>query len=1163
MQLRGRLDKDGLATLSGVLPTESKGLVQIASDVFIGGGMTGGGTATATVDNGQVSLWVIPESGQLVSEMESGVWVVTQRPDGSPLSAKVRLMQGGKAVAAVQTGEDGLGWVTARLQKGAVRAVAQAGSRRGQSSLTAAATPALLQLDRAVLQGGEILSMSLRTKGRGVVIFEVGRGEQAMAATSAVVAGGIARGKVTLPKRLTGSVEVRAYVLDGDKVQGDTRLIYVRDPRDLTITMTADQESYRPGDSASIDIRVRDSQGRGVLAQLGMVAVDEGLRQLGLEQPGIERAMLRLSPTWDKRSTDVPDWGRSALVLASDWKRLAVLASAAEAAMGLQDPKATLEPRARQTVVAFTGAMTRRTKVAAKALTRFYERRGTRGKRAKPSDLVALKLMKKGTAVDPWGKAVRWKLELDGSCCRDFVYMTSAGVDGRFGTLDDIETNERFTYRRDRMCGCGFGAGGFGSKHARMGKLMASMAAVMQTQVRKYFPDTLAVNPALLTDADGRATWTIELADSLTTWLVQARGVSSVGGLGGAELGVRVEQPFSVDVAVPPELTRGDQLMVPVGVTNRTETERHVKVTATGGGTLSGSLTTMITVQPGQTGEVQVPLKATAVGEGSVTVRAEASGVADAVVRTMRVAPDGVPDEQTVTRILSASRPATMAYTVPAGAIPGTTRVAMAAYASPATAAVEGLESLLRRPNGCFEQTSSTTYPNALVLGYLSKQGRASPALEAKARALLEQGAKRLLTFEVEGGGFSWFGSAPANKLLTAYGVMEFEQIGALIPFDADVTARTRKWLLSQRNKDGSWSPDKAYLHAETWGKMQGANALVTAYIVWALSRGSLAPELEQSVEYLAAQPLPADPYPAAMHALALTTAAPDSPAAQKAREHLAGLARVETAGVSWQTEVQTGVYARGNAAAQETTALAVMALMQDAERSARSASGLSWLTSQRQARGAWSTTQATVLALEALLTDAGTKKAAKGRLAVGDTSMQIREQDFDVVRTVGLASAEGDHEVTASLSGEGTLSLQLAVQRYVPVADAKRSSTTPLTLAMDWPKEPLKAGTRSAVAVKLEVNRPVRMPTLQISMPAGVTVDKAALAAMGARAEVAGRMVTIYLERLTPETPFVGSIPFTPRRAGHLSPGVSTAFPYYSPDLAIHTLPARLTIAP
>ena len=35
-------------------------------------------------------------------------------------------------------------------------------------------------------------------------------------------------------------------------------------------------------------------------------------------------------------------------------------------------------------------------------------------------------------------------------------------------------------------------------------------------------------------------------------------------------------------------------------------------------------------------------------------------------------------------------------------------------------------------------------------------------------------GVQRLLTFEVPGGGFSWFGQAPANKILTSYGLMEF-----------------------------------------------------------------------------------------------------------------------------------------------------------------------------------------------------------------------------------------------------------------------------------------------------------------------------------------------------------------------------------------------------
>jgi len=52
---------------------------------------------------------------------------------------------------------------------------------------------------------------------------------------------------------------------------------------------------------------------------------------------------------------------------------------------------------------------------------------------------------------------------------------------------------------------------------------------------------------------------------------------------------------------------------------------------------------------------------------------------------------------------------------------------------------VEGLDALLRMPYGCFEQTSSTTYPNVLVLDYLKTSGQVSPGTLLRSFCLIGQ----------------------------------------------------------------------------------------------------------------------------------------------------------------------------------------------------------------------------------------------------------------------------------------------------------------------------------------------------------------------------------------------------------------------------------------
>src|SRR5258707_6533606 len=117
---------------------------------------------------------------------------------------------------------------------------------------------------------------------------------------------------------------------------------------------------------------------------------------------------------------------------------------------------------------------------------------------------------------------------------------------------------------------------------------------------------------------------------------------------------------------------------------------------------------------------------------------------------------------------------------------------------------MEGIDSLLRMPGGCFEQTSSSTYPDVLALDYMKRTKKLTPEVHAKAEGYIANGYQRLLTFEVPGGGFSWFGQAPANKILTAYGLMEFNDISKVSDVDPRSIERTRAWLATRQLADGS-----------------------------------------------------------------------------------------------------------------------------------------------------------------------------------------------------------------------------------------------------------------------------------------------------------------------------------------------------------------------
>src|SRR5438034_1605144 len=171
----------------------------------------------------------------------------------------------------------------------------------------------------------------------------------------------------------------------------------------------------------------------------------------------------------------------------------------------------------------------------------------------------------------------------------------------------------------------------------------------------------------------------------------------------------------------------------------------------------------------------------------------------------------------------------------PPDAIPDAGKIFVRLYPGPLSQVIEGMDAILRMPGGCFEQTSSATYPNVLALDYMKRTKKLTPEVHAKAEGFIANGYQRLLTFEVPGGGFSWFGQAPANKILTSYGLMEFADMAKVHDVDTRVIHRTQQWLARQQHSDGSWKPDASFINEGATNRYNTDVLRITAYIAWAL----------------------------------------------------------------------------------------------------------------------------------------------------------------------------------------------------------------------------------------------------------------------------------------------------------------------------------------
>ena len=233
-------------------------------------------------------------------------------------------------------------------------------------------------------------------------------------------------------------------------------------------------------------------------------------------------------------------------------------------------------------------------------------------------------------------------------------------------------------------------------------------------------------------------------------------------------------------------------------------------------------------------------------GTADVEVRGSALSLTDAKRQTVRVVPPGFPVAESYAGRIHGQQEVTI--DVPQSVIPDTLEVTLSAYPSTIATLQSGLEGILREPSGCFEQASSSNYPNLLLMQYLDEHKVVQPEIARRGKKFLASGYAKLTGYECKNRGFEWFGADPGHEALTAYGLMEFRDMARVHQVDRSLIDRTAEWLLARRDGKGGFQRNSKQLD----GFGGAPDTITNAYIVWALSEAGesdIDRELSQVIE--------------------------------------------------------------------------------------------------------------------------------------------------------------------------------------------------------------------------------------------------------------------------------------------------------------------------
>lgn len=561
---------------------------------------------------------------------------------------------------------------------------------------------------------------------------------------------------------------------------------------------------------------------------------------------------------------------------------------------------------------------------------------------------------------------------------------------------------------------------------------------------RSNFQDTAFWLPVVRTNANGVANVQVTLPDNLTSWRVVVKAVTAATQVGEATANIVTQKELLVRPLLPVELVTGDSVTLTAMVHNYSDRAQDVTATLDAAGLkLESAASVPVTLPAGEMRPVTWMVTAETAGDVSLTMRAVAGSLEDAVQTALYVQQRAMPSGASQAGEFQGET--TRVVVLPPRLLPGS-MVELNLSRSIGGSVLEGLEYLTGYPYGCVEQTMSRALPNAAVGRVLNKLGLQRPGMEAQLPQLIDAGLQRLYGYQHDDGGWGWWYDDATDIYQTAwvvFGLSVTKEAG--YPVDAQVIERGATYLQEQI-ADEDMDPR------------------IRAYALYSLARAGYG-DRDQTlalVDHVSAL----DAFSQAALALALQSVG-EKTEARKLLSMLGARVQVNNEYAYWPVSYTDGHYNRKvMSSTVRSTALALSAYLQIVPEDDLIPKMVQYLMDERKAQG-WGSTNETAYTLLALIDYLVAAQQSEGNVAY-----QILVNDAPLL--------EGTFQ-----PGEGGVSIALPVDqmqagpnlvRIIQTGEGRLYYTLTSRLQQDLPSmDPLGSVQVSRAYVDVETNKLVK----------------------------------------------------------------------------------------
>lgn len=306
-------------------------------------------------------------------------------------------------------------------------------------------------------------------------------------------------------------------------------------------------------------------------------------------------------------------------------------------------------------------------------------------------------------------------------------------------------------------------------------------------QLREDFPDTAFWQADVITGTDGTARLELPMPDSLTTWVVDVRGLTDTYLVGSTTAEIVTSKDLMIQPLTPRFVVNGDSLELAALVFNNTAQSLTVDVSLQAiGATLAqdAARTQTVDIGPGESTRVNWWVTVDSVSSLDLVFQAQSGDLKDASVPVwgdLEVLQYVTPLTFSTAGQMSEAGQRLELVSLPLTSDPQAGSLTLELNPSLTSTLLDGLEALEKSPYADTVSILSRLLANLHAYQALSSLGIESPQLESNLEDVVNEGLRQLLGAQNVDGGWSWWpdpGNVEqrSNAFISAYALLGLRQ---------------------------------------------------------------------------------------------------------------------------------------------------------------------------------------------------------------------------------------------------------------------------------------------------------------------------------------------------------------------------------------------------